>query len=56
MTREQVERLVPKDTLIFNWFWDEKNALEDEAQLDQMGFKQIYGNFTPGIRDYETAQ
>ena len=47
MTREQVERLVPKDILIFNWFWDETNALDDEAQLDQMGFKQIYGNFTP---------
>jgi len=53
MTREQVERLVPKDILIFNWFWDEPKALESEAQLDQMGFKQIYGNFTPGIRDYE---
>lgn len=53
MTREQVERLIPKDTLILNWFWDEKNAVEDEAQLDQMGFKQIYGNFGPSIRDYE---
>jgi hypothetical protein len=53
MTREQVERLVPKDILIFNWFWDEPKALESEAQLDQMGFKQIYGNFTPGVRDYE---
>lgn len=53
MTREQVERLIPKDTLILNWFWDEKNAEQDEAQLDQMGFKQIYGNFGPSIRDYE---
>jgi hypothetical protein len=53
MTREQVERLIPKDTLILNWFWDEKNAEEDEAQLDQMGFKQIYGNFGPSIRNYE---
>jgi hypothetical protein len=53
MTREQVERLVPKDVLIFNWFWDERKALESEAQLDQMGFKQIYGNFTPEIKDYE---
>ena len=32
MTREQVERLIPKDTLILNWFWDEKNAVEDEAR------------------------
>jgi hypothetical protein len=53
MTREQVERLIPKDTLLFNWFWDEKNAEQDEAQLDQMGFKQIYGNFTPSIKNYE---
>ncbi len=53
MTREQVERLVPKDILIFNWFWDEPKALESETQLDQMGFKQVYGNFTPSIRDYE---
>jgi hypothetical protein len=54
MTREQVERLVPRDTLIFNWFWDEKNALDDEIQLDRMGFKQIYGNFTADIRDYDS--
>lgn len=54
MTREQVERLIPKDTLLFNWFWDEKNANQDEDQLDQMGFKQIYGNFTPSIENYES--
>jgi hypothetical protein len=54
MTRELVERLIPKDTLVFNWFWDEKNAEQSEAQLDQMGFKQIYGNFTPSIRNYES--
>jgi len=52
MTREQVERLVPKDILIFNWFWDDTNAEQDEAQLDAMGFQEVYGNFTPGIRDY----
>ena len=52
MTREQVERLIPRDILIFNWFWDEPKAEQSEAELDQMGFKQIYGNFTPGIRDY----
>jgi len=53
MTPQQVERLIPKDTLIFNWFWDERNAEQSEAQLDQMRFRQIYGNFTPSIRDYE---
>jgi hypothetical protein len=53
MTPQQVERLIPKDTLIFNWFWDEDKAEQDEAQLDQMGFKQVYGNFNPSIKDYE---
>jgi len=52
MTPEQVERLIPKDILIFNWFWDERNAERSEAELDEMGFKQIYGNFAPSIRNY----
>ena len=44
--------MVPKDILIFNWFWSGKNAEANEQQLDEMGFRQIYGNFTPGIRNY----
>ena len=60
MTPEQVERLIPKDVLIFNWFWHkeegewgEDQAEHNEARLDEMGFKQIYGNFTPGIERYD---
>jgi hypothetical protein len=61
MTREQVERLIPKDILIFNWFWggvegewSEEQAEKNEQILDGMGFKQIYGNFNPSIHNYPT--
>ncbi|MGO9239554.1 MAG: glycoside hydrolase family 20 zincin-like fold domain-containing protein [Bryobacteraceae bacterium] len=59
MTREQVARLIPKDILIFNWFWtasdpewNEKQAEGFEAQLEEMGFQEIYGNFTPGMQNF----
>jgi hypothetical protein len=62
MTPEQVERLIPKDCLIFNWFWrdDPKrqggNAKLNEETLDRMGFQQVYGNFEPTITDYQTRK
>jgi hypothetical protein len=63
MTREQVDRLIPKDILIFNWFWakaegewSEEQAEKNEDILDGMGFKQVYGNFTPDIENYETRR
>ncbi len=63
MTPEQVERLVPKDVLIFNWFWHsaeglwtEEQAQHHEARLEEMGFKQIFGNFVPGIKNYEARR
>jgi len=59
MKREQVERLIPKDILIFNWFWakaegewSEEQAENNEQILDEMGFKQVYGNFSPAIENY----
>ncbi len=56
MTLEQVRRLVPKDILIFNWFWNEgeegAKALAHERQLEELGFQQIYGNMTPAISNY----
>jgi Glycosyl hydrolase family 20, domain 2/Glycosyl hydrolase family 20, catalytic domain len=59
MTRDQVERLIPKDILIFNWFWSasgsgwsEKQAEGFEAQLEEMGFEEVYGNFTPGMENF----
>jgi glycosyl hydrolase family 20 len=60
MTRAQVEKYVPKNILIFNWFWDkaegewtEEQAENNEAVLDQMGFQEVYGNFGPSIENYE---
>jgi glycosyl hydrolase family 20 len=53
MTPEQVKSLVPKDILIFNWFWSEEEKGEvQEAQLDDFGFHQVYGNMEPDIRNY----
>ncbi|MDW5266940.1 MULTISPECIES: beta-N-acetylhexosaminidase [Acidobacteriaceae] len=61
MTPEQVGRLIPKDCLIFNWFWSkgegtESNAELNEATLDKMGFQQVFGNFTPDIENYESRK
>jgi len=62
MTPEQVERLVPKDCLIFNWFWEEHpgeqggDARLNEDTLDKMGFRQVYGNFEPTITEYQTRK
>lgn len=52
MTPAQVERLIPKDILIFNWFWGEDRGEEHEARLEEMGFRQVYGNFDPSIKNY----
>ena len=53
MTPEQVKSLVPKDILIFNWFWSEEEKGEvQEAQLDDFGFHQVYGNMEPDMRNY----
>ena len=59
LSREQVERFIPKDILIFNWFWagaegewSEEQAEKNEEILEGMGFKQIYGNFNPSIQNY----
>jgi hypothetical protein len=61
MTPEQVNRLIPKDCLIYNWFWsddwDKKGQAElNEGLLDKMGFEQIFGNFGPSVEHYETRR
>lgn len=58
LTPEQVNRLIPKDCLIYNWFWaDEpgkaKTAELNESILEKMGFQQVFGNFEPTIESYE---
>ena len=59
MTPEQVERLIPKNILLLNWFWSgsegettEEKAQSFEAQLESMGFEQVFGNFTPDMKNY----
>ncbi len=45
-----VEKSIPKDVLIFNWFW---NRQENDVALHKFGFKQLYGNFEPNINNWE---
>jgi hypothetical protein len=61
MTPDQVARLIPKDVLMFNWFWhsepdgwSEQRAEQHEVRLEEMGFQQVYGNFTASIEGYDT--
>jgi hypothetical protein len=50
LTPEQVMKLIPKDILVFNWFWnDQKN----DEQISGFGFNQVYGNFTPDITNWD---
>lgn len=61
LTREQVERLIPKNCLIYNWFWSDEpgnpNKAElNEGYLEEMGFQQIFGNLDNNIKDFETRK
>jgi hypothetical protein len=63
MTPEQVDRLIPKDCLIYNWFWADEpgegqkgTAEHNEETLDKMGFQQVFGNLESRIENYETRK
>ena len=45
-----VKESIPKDILIFNWFWVNQ---EREMELQEFGFTQVYGNFTPNISNWD---
>lgn len=45
-----VQESIPKDILIFNWFWDDMNK---EMELHKFGFTQVFGNFTPAISNWD---
>ncbi len=47
---EQVLKLIPKDILIFNWFFD---SISNDRQISDFGFKQVYGNFHPAINNWK---
>lgn len=54
ITPEQA-RALPKDILMFNWFWDDKLEGQGEVndkRLEEFGFQQVYGNMTTGIPNY----
>lgn len=48
---ELVRQMIPKDILIFNWFWIDESK---ERELNDMGFTQLYGNFTPNISNWDS--
>lgn len=59
LTAEQVKAAIPKDILILNWFWKEKDSRPglimgevDDRLLADWGFRQVYGNFEPDIENY----
>lgn len=55
LSPEQVLARIPKDILIFNWFWNDAQPGQGEANdrmLSDWGFQQVYGNMTPGIPNY----
>lgn len=55
LSPQQVKSLIPKDILIFNWFWNDNQEGEGEADdiaLEEWGFQQVYGNFQPNIPNY----
>jgi hypothetical protein len=49
---ELVEKLIPKDILVFNWFWDERYERSNDTKLSNWGFKQVYGNMRADIVDW----
>jgi len=59
LSQEQVRDLIPKDILVFNWFWNEEKSTPTEVKgeqndilIEQMGFKQVYGNMMPNIQNW----
>ena len=56
LSPQQVRELIPKDILIFNWFWSNsegEGGEKNDIELQELGFHQAYGNMTPEIEDYE---
>ena len=47
---EVVRESIPKDILLFNWFWGNH---ERDKELHEFGFNQLYGNFKPNISDWD---
>ena len=55
LSPRQVRELIPKDILIFNWFWSNEEGErgeDNDIEVQELGFHQVYGNMTPEIPDY----
>jgi len=55
LSEAEARALIPKDILIFNWFWSTERSPkreENEDKLAEMGFKQLFGNFRPHIKNW----
>jgi hypothetical protein len=50
LTPDQVAKLIPKDIIVFNWFW---GNISNDKKVSDFGFEQVYGNFTPDISNWE---
>jgi hypothetical protein len=61
LSEAQVRERIPKDILIFNWFWADSEGWlvpqgyrgeDNDLKLEEMGFKQVYGNFGSRIENW----
>lgn len=55
LTAEQVRALIPKDILVFNWFWWDGQPGQGQfadRKLSDWGFSQVYGNMKPALPNY----
>jgi len=50
---EIVRDSIPKDILIFNWFWDDPKR---DMEIQKFGFKQIYGNMNSTIPNWDNRR
>ncbi len=50
---EQVVQFVPKDILVFNWFWDDRYDRNIDARLSDWGFRQVYGNMRADVSGWD---
>jgi hypothetical protein len=57
LTPGQVAKLIPKDVLVLNWFWQDDRAKDgrgeaNDIKLSDWGLQQAHINFMPDIQNY----
>ena len=58
---EQARTMIPKDILMYNWFWDTRQGEglshglgeANEVALQEWGFQQVFNNMRPDIQDFD---